>query len=100
MLIAIVDFRTAPADRATALARLDGESDRVRAMPGNVAFRVYASRVDESAITIVHEWQDEESFAGYQSSASFTRSGEVLRPMMIAPPVSRRFRADLLETVG
>ncbi|MEU8006802.1 antibiotic biosynthesis monooxygenase [Catellatospora sp. NPDC049111] len=99
MFIAIVDFRTAPADRTSALAHLDAEGDRVHAMPGNVAFRVYASRADESAITIVHEWADEQSFAGYQTSDSFARSGEVLRPMMIAPPVSRRFRAGLLETV-
>ncbi|WP_144127569.1 putative quinol monooxygenase [Catellatospora sichuanensis] len=100
MLIAILDFRTAAADRDAALAQLDRESGQVRAMPGNVAYRIYASRTDESAITVVHEWDDEESFGRYLGSDSFARSGEVLRPMMTAPPVSRRFRAELLETVG
>ena len=69
-------------------------------MPGNLAFRVYASREDETRITVVHEWDDEESFAGYLTSDAFARSGEVIRPMMTGAPVSRRFRAELLETVA
>jgi quinol monooxygenase YgiN len=99
VIIAIVDFNTAATDRAAALAQLDSERDEVRAMPGNVAFRVYASREDETRVTVIHEWDDEESFAGYQKSDSLARSGEVLRPMMSGSPVSRRFRAELLETV-
>lgn len=100
MLIAIVDFSTAAADRPAALAQLDGEGEQVRAMPGNVSFRVYASRQDGTAITVVHEWADEASFAGYVESESFARSGQVLRPMMTGAPVSRRFRAELLATVA
>lgn len=100
MLIAIVDFSTAPSDRPAALAQLDGEGEQVRAMPGNLSFRVYASRQDETAVSIVHEWADEESFAGYLESESFARSGQVLRPMMTGTPVSRRFRAELLATAA
>ncbi|MEU8242267.1 putative quinol monooxygenase [Actinoplanes missouriensis] len=100
MFIAIVDFATAAGDRAAALAQLDREGEQVRAMPGNVAFRVYAARDDRNHVTLVHEWADEESFAGYQRSESFARSGAVLRPLMSEPPVSRRFRAELVETVG
>lgn len=100
MFIAIVDFTTTSADRPTALATLDGEADQVRAMPGNLAFRVWASRADGTGITIVHEWEDESSFAGYLASDAFARSGAVLRPMMTGAPVSRRFHAELLETVG
>jgi len=99
MFIAILDFSTAAADRAAALAQLDREHGQVRAMPGNLAFRVYAGREDDTQVTVVHEWEDEESFAAYLGSASFARSGEVLRPLMTGTPVSRRFRADLLETV-
>ena len=100
MFIAILDLHTTPADRAAALAQLDREHDQVRAMPGNQAFRVYASRQDDTAVTVVHEWDDEASFAGYVQSDSFARSGEVLRPMMTGAPVSRRFHAELLETVA
>ncbi|PZG12918.1 antibiotic biosynthesis monooxygenase [Micromonospora craterilacus] len=100
MLIAILDVNTAAPDRPAALAQLDGERDQVRAMAGNLAFRVYASREDETRITVVHEWNDEASFAGYLKSDAFARSGEVLRPIMTAAPVSRRFRAELLETVA
>lgn len=100
MFIAILDFDTAAADRAAALAQLDSERDEVRAMPGNVAFRVYASRENETRVTVVHEWDDEESFAGYLKSDAFARSGQVIRPMMDGSPVSRRFRAELVETVA
>jgi quinol monooxygenase YgiN len=100
VLIAILDFSTAATDRPAALAQLDRERDTVRAMPGNVAFRVYASRQDGTGITVVHEWDDEASFAGYLASDSFARSGDILRPMMIAAPVSRRFHAELFETVA
>jgi quinol monooxygenase YgiN len=100
VLIAIVDFSTAASDRPAALAQLDSEHDQVRAMTGNLAFRVYASREDETRITVVHEWDDEASFAGYLESDSLARSGKVLRPIMTGAPVSRRFRAELLETVA
>jgi quinol monooxygenase YgiN len=100
VLIAVVDFSTAAADRPRALAQLDRERGQVRAMPGNVAFRVYASRGDETGVTVVHEWEDQASFLGYLNSDSFARSGEVLRPLMTGAPVSRRFRAELLETVA
>jgi quinol monooxygenase YgiN len=100
MFIAILDFDTAAPDRAAALAQLDRESGQVRAMPGNVAFRVYAAREADTRVTVVHEWQDEESFAGYLASDSFARSGEVLRPMMAGAPLSRRFRAELVEAVA
>lgn len=100
MLIAIVDFKTAPADRPAALAHFDDEVRRVRAMPGNIAFRVYAAREDDTAVTVLHEWEDEESLAGYLGSASFARWGELVRPLMTEAPVSRRFRADLLETAA
>ena len=100
MFIAILDFSTTAADRATALAQLDRERDEIAAMPGNVAFRIYAARGDAGGVTVVHEWTDEASFAGYLESASFARSGQVLRPLMTGAPVSRRFRAELLETVA
>jgi quinol monooxygenase YgiN len=99
MLIALLDLRTTPADRPVALAQLDSEKDEIRSMPGNLGFRVYAARDDEEAVVVIHEWADESSFAGYLSSDAFERSGAVLRPLVTAPPVSRRFRAHLLETV-
>lgn len=99
MFIAILDFSTTASDRPAALAQLDGERDEIRAMPGNLDFRVYADRAGEGDVTVVHEWADEPSFAAYLASPSFARSGEVIRPLMSEPSVSRRFHADLLETV-
>jgi quinol monooxygenase YgiN len=99
VLIAVLDLHTTPADRPVTLAQLEGERDEIRAMPGNLDFRVYADRADDGAVTVFHEWVDEASFAAYLESDAFARSGAALRPLMTAPPVSRRFRAALLETV-
>jgi quinol monooxygenase YgiN len=99
MLIALLDLHTAPQDRTAALAQLDRERDEIRAMSGNLDFRVYAARDNDEDVLVVHEWSDEPSFAAYLASPAFARSGAVLRPLMTKPPVSRRFSASLLETV-
>ena len=99
MFIAILDVRTTASDRAAALAQFDSESDEIRAMPGNLDFRVYAARDDDEAVTVIHEWADEPSFAAYLESDAFARSGAAIRPLMTASPISRRFSAALVETV-
>ena len=99
MLIAVLDLHTSATDRTAALAQLDAEREEIRAMPGNLDFRVYAARDNAEDVAVIHEWADEPSFAAYLASDSFARSGAVLRPLMSAPAVSRRFRASLLEMV-
>ena len=98
MLIAMLDLRTTTADRPLALAQLDSEKDEIRAMPGNLDFRVYAARDDEGAVVVIHEWADETSFAGYLSSDAFARSGAVLRSVGDGtagePSVPRRAARD------
>ncbi len=100
MLIAILDFDVAPANSDAALDRLLSEAPAVREMKGNIAFRAYADPLIDTRVTLVHEWESEEDFAAYLASPAFARLGKVLRPMMTAPPVSRRFEARLLETVA
>ncbi|WP_406832868.1 antibiotic biosynthesis monooxygenase family protein [Pedococcus sp. KACC 23699] len=100
MLIAILDFGTTAGDRDRALAQLENERPLVRSMPGNLAFRVYASREDDRTVTVVHEWTDRAAFAAYLASDAFARSNAVLRPLVIDGPVSRRFSAELLESVA
>jgi quinol monooxygenase YgiN len=100
VFIAILDFSTSPIDRARALDQLEGERAQVRSMSGNVAFRVYASREDDQTVTVVHEWADQDSFSAYLASDAFARSNAVLRPMVTDGPVSRRFRAELVESVA
>ncbi|GLY16834.1 antibiotic biosynthesis monooxygenase [Kineosporia rhizophila] len=100
MIIVIVEFDVAATDRPVALAHLHALREAACVMPGNLAYRVHASRENETGITLVQEWQDEEAFSGYQTSDAFVASGPVLRPLMTGVPVSRRFRAELLETVA
>jgi quinol monooxygenase YgiN len=97
--IAIVEFATSSANRSTAVDQLRREQPIVRSMPGCVNFGVFRSAETDTDITIVHEWTDPARFADYLASEAFARSGDVLRPLMIAPPSSRRFRAELIETV-
>lgn len=99
MFIALLDLYTTAVDRAAALAQLDAEGEEIRAMPGNLDFRVYAARENGEAVAVVHEWADQSSFAAYLASDSFARSSAVIRPLMSEPSVSRRFHASLLETV-
>ena len=99
MFIAILDLTTTTADRPAVLEQLRSEKPGVRSMPGNVDFRVYAGD-DDTTVTALHEWDSQDAFQAYLESDAFARSGEVIRPLVTAPPVSRRFRAELIETVA
>jgi quinol monooxygenase YgiN len=100
MFIAILDVSFDPADRPAAIAQLEAEGPDVRAMPGCVDFRVLVPPAGGSELTVLHEWTDEGAFRAYLDSAAFHRSGLVLRPIMAGAPRSRRFRAELVETVA
>ncbi|MFC2253577.1 putative quinol monooxygenase [Labrys portucalensis] len=99
MLIAILDFEVAPAQRSVALDQLLAEMPTVREMHGNIAFRPFADTLADTKITLVHEWEHRSDFDAYLASPCFARSGEVLRPMMTSAPISRRFEASLIEKV-
>ena len=99
MLIAILDFDVAPAQRSAALDQLLTEMPLVRKMQGNIAFRPFADPLADTRITLVHEWERRSDFDAYLASPCFARSGEMLRPMMTGAPVSRRFEASLIEKV-
>lgn len=98
--IAILDFAVSAADRPAAVAHLERERSKVRAMPGCIAFRVFPSPESDRGITVLHEWRDQAAFDGYLASDVFARSGAVLRPLMTAPASSRRFHVRLVEIAG
>jgi quinol monooxygenase YgiN len=100
MLIAIVDFTVAPENRPSALTAILAAAPAIRAMTNNLGFQAYVDPENSGAIRILQEWQDGASFEVYTASAEFKRLGQLLRPLMIDPPVSRRMKADLLVTVG
>lgn len=100
MLIATVDFSIAPENRAAAVVRLLQDGEAIRSMKGNLAFDVYVDPVNGRSVRVWHEWQDENRFRAYSASDTFKQLGLALRPLMLAPPVSRRMTADLLETVA
>src|SRR3546814_15545158 len=95
--IAVLDFSVSASDRLTAVAHLEREGSTIRSMPGCVAFRVFPAQDTDTDVTVLHEWTDRAAFDGYLASDAFARSGEILRPLMTAPPVSRRFHVGLVE---
>lgn len=99
MLIAHLRFTVSPEDRLKALDALMQGARVVRAMKGCVAFYPFYDPEDDSVLGVVHEWESEADFSAYGSSDAFKAFGAVLRPMMIGAPVSRRFRADLIEVI-
>jgi quinol monooxygenase YgiN len=100
MFLAILDLQIHATDRPAAIAQLERERPSVRAMPGCVDFRVLVSPGEGTDLTVLHEWVDEHAFRTYLESDAFARSGQVLRPLLASPPLSRRFRAELVETLA
>ena len=99
MLIVIVDFLVAPGNRQAALEVLLTQAPMVRTIKGNLSFQPYLDPVAAQAVRVFHEWQDAESFEVYTLSSAFEHASQALRPLMLAPPASRRMKASLLETV-
>lgn len=97
MLIAIVDFDTSPENRATALKILLNEVDQVRAIDGCHDFRPFTDPQSDTHVGILHEWDHAAGFAKYLASPGFAQAGIALKPLMLAPPRSRRFDAELIE---
>lgn len=98
MLIAHVHFTVAASDREEALSILLNETKSVRNMNGCVTFMPFANANNDTGLSVLHEWVSKEDFSAYASSTEFAKIGNVLRPMMTAPPVSKRFDATPIET--
>ncbi len=95
MFLAHLIFTVEPARRPEALSALLSETAMVRAMPGCALFLPFTDPADAAALGVIHEWESEAQFAAYLASPGFAEIGAQLRPMMTAPPVSRRFDATL-----
>lgn len=100
MIIAHVTFSVAAKSRQAALDVLVSEIAGVRAMHGCLAFVPFVDPSDETSLGVLHEWETAADFGAYATSDGFAAVGQVLRPMMTAPPMSRRFDATLLESVN
>lgn len=100
MRVAHVFFKVSVADRQGALGALVAEAPTVRAMKGCLAFVPFADPTDAETLGVLHEWESDDDFTAYLASPEFARSGKILRPMMTAAPISRRFDAEVAETVN
>lgn len=100
MRIAHVFFKVRADERDAALDTLVAGAAAVRAMPGCSIFLPFLDPTDAEVIGVIQEWETDGDFAAYVSSSTFAANAAILRPLMTAPPVSRRFDATLAETVN
>ena len=100
MLIAHVRFRATEEDRQKALAALVAKAPAIRAMKGCLAFVPFLDPTDRQGLGVLHEWQSGEDFAAYAASPAFVETAAILRPLMAAAAISRRFDARLIETLN
>jgi quinol monooxygenase YgiN len=98
MFMAIVDVQVAATDRDAVLSILQADAAAARELPGNQSYRAFLDPETQTGIRIFHEWDSKDAFEGYMESEPFQRIGRELRPLLTAPPISRRFTADQLET--
>jgi quinol monooxygenase YgiN len=96
MVIVIVDFATAPESAQLVHLTLQTEAPAVRALPGNLSYGFWPDPDHPGAWRLMHEWDDEPSFAAYRATPGFKAAGEVLFPLMTGKPSSRVFVADML----
>lgn len=100
MRIAHVFFKVRADERSAALETLVANAASVRAMPGCRIFLPFLDPTDAEVIGVMHEWETADDFTGYVASPTFAVASAILRPLMTAPPLSRRFDATLAETVN
>ncbi len=100
MLIAHVKFTVSTKNRTLAIDTLKQEAGIVRAMRGCIAFIPFLDPINTQDVGILHEWDTADDFAAYVASESFATVGRTLRPIMVSPPDSRRFDAELFESIN
>lgn len=100
MLIAHVSFTVFSDNRKSAIDALKQEIEAVRAMKGCVAFVPFTDPVNEQGVGVLHEWNTANDFAAYAASDSFANISKSLRPLMVSPPISKRFDAVMIEHIN
>lgn len=91
MFIAHVEFKVSHADRPKVLAVLTEQAPTVRSMKGCKAFIPFVDPTRDEGVGVMHEWESRTSFDAYLQSDAFLESGRNIRPLMLEPPVSKRF---------
>lgn len=84
-----VTFDVAVGDRTEVARLIDFHAPQVRAREGCLDYRAY---VDASgAVLLLQMWEDQTVFEDYRSGDEFRALNLVLKPLMIAAPVSRTY---------
>lgn len=96
MFIVTVDAAVAPENHLGVLQTLQDATPTIRQLPGNLSFRPLVGP-EPGRLTILQEWETPDAFAGYQAHAIYTDINAALGPMLIEPPVIRRYAAEPLE---
>ncbi len=93
MIIAMVEFKLAAENQDKVIEALVAEGMAAQMLEGCLGFMRVAG--SDSGWMLVEEWQDMAAFDAYKASPGFARVGEALKPLLLAPPRSRAFKAIL-----
>lgn len=99
MFIAHVTFRVTPDKKAAIRDVLTAGAGAVESMEGCIRFVPFEDLAVDGGFGILHEWESEADFSNYLASEAFSTLGQAIRPVAIAPPVSKRFSAVSAEAV-
>jgi quinol monooxygenase YgiN len=95
MIIAIVEFELAAENQDKVLEVLTADGLAAQKLEGCLGFKTLRVAGSDTGWILIEEWQDMAAFEAYKASPEFARVGEVLMPLMLAPPRSRAFEAKL-----
>ena len=93
MLIANVEFQVTESDVTVAMNVINDVVRSIRNLPGNCVFQAL-TQPGTKTIVLLQEWQTEAHFNAYLDTQYFKELGEKLKPLMTAPPQSRRYLAE------
>ncbi|WP_454287801.1 putative quinol monooxygenase [Rhizobium arsenicireducens] len=95
MQIVSVDFTVAPENIQRALDQFGHTAAEVRQMAGALRYDIYADPRGNGSVLIYQNWSSPADFAVYQASPSKQALLSSLKPLMIAPPLTKIYAAEL-----
>ena len=92
-----VSFSVAATDEAAAVNALVEAAPKMRALKGNLGARVLTDPQSAGAIILLHSWDTMADLDAYRGGPLMAEIGSVLRPIMVAAPVTTVYEMDVVD---
>ncbi len=98
MMVIRVAVKIKPEEAANFVNHIQQEMIEVKQQfTGCERFNLYRDIADENTFLLYEEWQSQANFEAYKNSDYFKQNGQKLFPMMVEPPDSAYFEAQILQ---